>query len=430
MLPARTTVLLLALAAPGILLAWAPVPFRQSSLDLRGWPGWRGPLRTGVSGGTKLLTHWGKAGPRLLWQATTLGVGFSSPAVSRGRIYVLGTRGDKEHLFVLDAAHAGKELWSAEIGPLFRPSSTQFMGPRSTPTLDGDRLYALGSAGDLVCLGLDGKERWRKHLLGDFQGQRGPWGYSESPLIDRDAVVCTPGGPGATMVALNKKTGAVLWKASVPTGSDAAYASAIVAEAGSVRQYIQFLSGCLVGIRASDGKLLWSYNGVLGAFNCATPVFHEGHVFITASGQPGKEGGALLALTPVKDAKGGVNAKEVYRNTTLASYLGGVVLFNGALYGTSDSALACIDFKTGKTNWQNPGVGPGGIIAADGHLYLRGDNGTMALATASPFRYDEKSRFDPPHRSKITTCAAPVIADGKLYLRDQEALLCYDLRKE
>ncbi len=304
------------------------------------------------------------------------------------------------------------------------------MGPRSTPTLDGDRVYALGSTGDLVCLGLDGKERWRRHLVRDFQGQRGAWGYSESPLIDRDAVVCTPGGQGATMMALNKKTGAVVWKASVPNGSEAAYASAIVAEAAGVRQYIQFLAGCLVGIRASDGKLLWSYSGVQGSFHCATPVFHDGHVFITASGQPGKQGGALLALTAVKDVKGGVNAKEVYRNTTLATYLGGVVLFNGTLYGTSDSALVCIDFKTGKTNWQNAGVGPGGIIAADGHLYLRGDNGTMALAAASPVQYDEKSRFDPPHRSKITTRAAPVIADGKLYLRDQEALLCYDLRKE
>ncbi len=427
MLPARTTVFLLALAAPGVLLAWAPVPFRPSSLDLRGWPGWRGPLRTGVSGDTKLLPRWGKAGPRLLWQTTALGIGFSSPAISRGRIYVLGTRNDKEHLFVLDAVHAGKELWSAEIGPLLQTDSQRFMGPRSTPTVDGDRIYALGSEGDLVCLGHDGKVRWRKHLVRDFQGQRGPWGYSESPLIDHDVVVCTPGGPGATMVALNKKSGAVLWKASVANGSGAAYASAIVAEVGNVRQYIQFLAGCLVGIRASDGKLLWSYSGVQGSFHCATPVFHDGHVFITASGQPPNQGGALLALTAAKD---GVSAREVYRNTKLASYLGGAVLVNGTLYGTSDSSLVCIDFKTGKTNWQSVGVGPGGIIAADGHLYIRGDNGTMALATASPVRYDEKSRFQPPHLSKIATRAAPAIADGKLYLRDQEALLCYDLRKE
>jgi outer membrane protein assembly factor BamB len=429
MRPVRTTVLIL-LTVSGVVLARAPAPFRSSSLDLRGWPGWRGPLRTGVSGDTRLLAQWGKIGPRLLWKTTTLGIGFSSPAVSHGRIYVLGTRGNKEHVIALDAGADGKELWTVELGPLDASESPpRNAGPRSTPTVDGDRLYALGSQGDLLCLSIAGELIWRKHLVRDLEGQRSSWGYAESPLIDRDLLICTPGGPKATMVALNKKTGVVVWKASVPMGNHAAYASPIVAEVGRVRQYIQFLAGCLVGVSAKDGKLLWSYDGVIGSFNCSTPIFHEGHVFVTASAsnRPVKNGGVLLALTTDKES---VTVKEVYRNTTLANYLGGVVLMGGALYGTNDTSLVCIDFKTGKTNWQSAAVGQASVIGADGHLYLRGNNGTVALVAALPARYVEKSRFNPPHLSKISCRAHPAIADGKLYLRDQETLLCYDLRKE
>jgi outer membrane protein assembly factor BamB len=431
MLPARTTVLfLLALTAPGILFAWAPAPLRPSSRDVRGWPGWRGPLRTGVSADTDLLARWGKEGPRLLWKTTTLGIGFSTPAISRGRIYVLGTRANKEQVIVLDATQMGKELWVAELGPLDSSESPpRHAGPRSTPTVDGDRLYTLGSQGDLLCLSTDGKQVWRKHLVRDLEGQRSSWGYAESPLVDRDLLICTPGGPKATMAALDKKTGAVVWKACVVKGNHAAYASPIVAEVGQVRQYIQFLSGCLVGVGAKDGKVLWSYDGIIGSFNCATPIFHDGHVFVTASdsSRPVKNGGALLAL---KITNGNVTAKEIYRTTALANYLGGVVLVNGALYGTCDSALVCVDFKTGKTNWQNNSVGQASIIGADGHLYVNGDHGAVALVAAMPAGYLEKSRFSAPHRSKSSVRAHPAIADGKLYLRDQETLSCYDLRKE
>jgi outer membrane protein assembly factor BamB len=421
---ARATLLLLAI--PAVALAFAPAPFRPSRS--RDWPGWRGSDRTGVSVETGLLARWAKVGPKLLWKTTTLGTGFSSPALSRGRLYVLGTRNQKEYVLALDAAREGKELWATELGPLLPATGLNYPGPRSTPTVDDDRVYTLGSEGNLLCLDRAGNVIWRTHLVRDLKGARGTWGYAESPLIDRDVLICTPGGANATMVALNKKTGAVVWKAVVPNGNQAAYASAIVAEVGGVRQYVQFLGGCLAGIAARDGKLLWTYDGVLGTFNCCTPIFHDGHVFISAFGRAGKAGGVLLKLTAGKE---GVTAKEVYRNADLAIYHGGVVRLGGALYGTNSSALVCVDFKTGKTRWKNSAVGKGAILAADGHLYVRGDRGTVALVKASPEGYTEKSRFDPPHRAvKVSALAYPAIADGRLYLRDQEALLCYDLKNE
>jgi outer membrane protein assembly factor BamB len=424
MLSARTTLLLLAL--PALAFAFAPAPFRPSAgLD---WPGWRGADRTGVSRETRLLARWAKAGPKLLWKTTALGVGFSSPVVSRSRVYVLGTRNNKEYILALAAAQEGKELWATELGPQMRSNDSRYLGPRSTPIVDGDRIYALGSEGDLLCVNFAGNMIWRKHLVRDFSGTRCSWGYAESPLIDRDLLICTPGGANASMVALNKKTGAVVWKGSWPVGNKASYASAIVAEVAGVRQYVQFLDDGLVGVGAKDGKLLWTYKGVSGSFNCCTPIFHDGHVFVSAEGDDGKTGCALLKLTA---SGAGVTAKEVYRNTDLANQHGGVVRLGGALYGTSDTALVCVDFRTGQTRWKNPAVGQGTVLAADGHLYVFGFRGTLALVAASPDGYTEKSRFNPPHRAgKIAALAHPAIADGRLYLRDQEALLCYDLKKD
>ncbi len=380
-----------------------------------------------MSSETGLLARWAKGGPKLIWQTTTLGAGFSTPAVSHGKIYLLGTRNGKEHVIALDAAAAGKELWTAELGPIRAGGPANYPGPRSTPTVDGDLIYALGSEGDLACLSRAGKIVWHRHLVQDLGGLPGTWGYAESPLIDGDLVVCTPGSPRATLVALNKKTGAVVWKAAVPQGIQAAYSSPIVATVGRVRQYVQFLEGCLAGVDARDGKLLWSYDGVLGLANCSTPLFHEGHVFVTAVGRPGKAGGSLLQLKADKNV---MTATEVYRNNDLANQYGGIVLVGGCLYGTNNSELVCVDFKSGQTKWKHHAVGKGCLTAADGHLYLRGDGGPIALVAVSPAGYTEKSRFNPPHRGQFAARAHPVIVDGRLYLRDQDALLCYDLKKD
>jgi outer membrane protein assembly factor BamB len=425
----------LLLAGALLLPCLAPVPVETVAAD---WPGWRGQDRNGVSSETGLLKEWSRDGPKQVWKATKLGGGYSTPAVANGRLYLLGTRDRREQVFALDAKD-GKEIWATEVGAIARDGPPSYPGPRSTPTVDGDRLYALGSDGDLLCLSTAGKVNWRKNLTRDFDGARGRWAYAESPLIDGDVLVCTPGGTDATLVALNKKTGAVLWKASVPLGAapkgrgskpnDAAYASAIVAEVGGIKQYVQFLGGCVVGVSARDGKLLWRYNGISGITNCATPIFHDGCVFVSATGRGPSptNGSALVKLTAGKD---GVTAKEVYHISDLANHHGGVVRVGGSLYGTNNTSLLCIDFKTGETKWQDRSVGKGSVTAADGHLYVRGERGAVALVEATPAGHKEKGRFDQPDRSNRPAWPHPVISGGRLYLRDQDVLLCYNVKAE
>src|SRR5438309_7593324 len=215
------------------------------------WPGWRGADRTGVSAETGLLKEWPADGPKLLWKATGLGNGFSTPSVAAGRIYLMGSKDGEEFTLALDVKD-GKQLWATKIGPVGKEGPPSYPGPRSTPTVDGERIYVIGSDGDLACLDLEGKVIWHKNLGKDLDGTRGRWAYAESPLIDGDVLVCTPGGAKTSLAALNKLTGDVLWKAQVPGGGEAAYASAIVAEAAGVRQYVQFLRNGVVGVAAKD----------------------------------------------------------------------------------------------------------------------------------------------------------------------------------
>ncbi|MGH7969168.1 MAG: PQQ-binding-like beta-propeller repeat protein, partial [Limisphaerales bacterium] len=225
------------------------------------WPQWRGPDRTGVSREKGLLKEWPKAGPPLLWQATSIGRGYSTPSVVGDRIYVLGNEDlDNEFVEALSLSD-GKKAWSARLGNVGNPKQQpNFPAARSTPTVDGDLLYALGSDGDLACVETGaGKVRWRKNLRADFGGKPGDWAYAESPLVDGEALICTPGGADATLLSLNKRTGEVLWKCAVPGADDAAYASAIVVDAGGVRQYVQMLKKGLVGVEAKTGRFLWRY---------------------------------------------------------------------------------------------------------------------------------------------------------------------------
>jgi outer membrane protein assembly factor BamB len=401
-------------------LAPALLPLKAAPGD---WPGWRGPDRTGVSTETGLLKEWPAGGPKLLWKVTGMGGGYSTPSVADGRIYLMGSKGKDEYAIVLDAKD-GKQLWATKIGPVGRDGPPTYPGPRSTPTVDGDRIYVLGSDGDLACLDKDGKVLWQKNLARDLGGTRGRWAYAESPLIDGDVLVCTPGGAKASLAALNKKSGEVIWKAEVPDGGEAAYASAIVAEAGGVKQYIQFLRNGVAGVSAKDGKFLWHYGKGATTTNCSTPIFRDGFVFESIAG-PGVGGCALLRLS----AEGqGVAAQEVYYNRSLSNHHGGVVLVGDSLYGTTN-ALVCMDFKTGKVRWQDRSVGKGSVSAADGHLYVRSEkSGQVALVEATPTGYKEKGRLDQPSRSKYNAWPHPVIANGRLYLRDDDVLLCYDVK--
>jgi outer membrane protein assembly factor BamB len=387
------------------------------------WPAWRGADRTAVSKETGLLKEWPAAGPKLAWKATGLGAGYSSPAVVGDRIFTLGTREKDEYALALNAAD-GKPVWATKVGPIAKggPPGAAYPGPRATPTVDGDRVYVLGSDGDLVCLDTAGKEQWRKNLEKDLGGKRGIWDFSESPLIDGDVLICTPGGPSASLAALNKKTGEVIWSATVPEGGEAAYASPIIAEAGGVKEYVQFLRNGVASVAAKDGKFMWLFGREPTSTNCSTPIFHDGCVFESHSG-PGGSGCALLRLTP--DAPG---YKAEYFKKTLGNHHGGMVLIGDYVYGTTQTVLACVDLKTGDEKWKDRSVGKGSIAAADGRLYVRGEKGAVALVEATPDGYKERGKFDQPSRSKWPAWPHPVIANGKLYLRDDDVLLCYDVK--
>jgi outer membrane protein assembly factor BamB len=392
------------------------------------WPQWRGPQRNGISKETGLLKEWPKEGPKLLWHVKEIGSGYSTPAVVGGRIYLLSNQGnDHEFVQALDVKN-GKQLWSTRLGKVGNPDQQPaYPGARSTPTVDGRLLYALGSDGDLACMeAATGKVRWQKNLRAEFGGKPGVWAYSESPLVDGDALICTPGGSAVTLVALNKRTGDVLWKCAVPGGDEAAYASAIVVETGGVRQYVQFLQGGVVGVDARSGKFLWRYDKTAqgSPANIPTPVAHEDAIY-TASG---RGGGGLVRL---KLNQGAIEAEPVYAAMRLPNAIGGAVTINGYLYGTAGQALTCAEFTTGEVKWQDRGVGAGSICYADGRLYLHGENGEVALVEATPEAYREKGRFTPPdapERGRSRAWAYPVVANGRLYIRDMGSLWCYDVK--
>ena len=440
------------------------------------WPQLRGPRRDGKSTETGLLKEWPDDGPPLAWKVDKLGGGYSAPSVAAGRIFGMSNRGDEEVVWALSEKD-GSEIWVTPLGPAFRQRASQGReGPACTPTVDGERLYVEGLAGNVACLqARDGKIVWQRSLTEDFGGRVPRWSYRESPLVDGDKVIVTPGGADATLVALNKATGETIWKGQVPSGSDAgsaapggadrgrggpgesdrgrggpggrgggrggfggggsgaAYASVIAIDFEGQRQYVQLISNALVGFAASDGKFLWRYDTPANrmGINCSTPLFHDGMVF--ASSAYGA-GGGLVKLG--KDSDGGVKAEEVYATTDMQNHHGGMILLDGYLYGASGGneggALACLDFQSGKVMWdQRQSAGrraKGSVVLADGRLYYRMEDGTMLLIEPSPKQYIERGRFEQPGRSGAPAWPYPVIANGKLYLRDQDILLCYDVK--
>lgn len=390
------------------------------------WPGWRGPDRDGLSPEKGLLKQWPEGGPKMLWKITELGAGFSTPSVAQGKIFVMGTKGKDEYIIALDFTD-GKRLWDSKIGTL----AGGHPGPRCTPTVDGDKLYALSSDGKLVCAATaSGEVVWKKDLKADFGGKTGSWAYAESPLIDGDTLICTPGGDKATMLALNKVTGATIWQGAV-TSLDgvkknfgtAGYSSAIVANLHGKKQYLQFLSGGVVGVDAQTGKFLWHYDKPAnGTANCSTPLVHGNSVF--AASNYGVGGG----LASIKKDGDSFTAEEDYFVKAMQNHHGGMILVGDHLYGTGAQTLICLEIKTGKIAWQERGVGKGSIFYADGLLFHRSENGPVALVEATPTGYVEKGRFSQPDRSEKKAWPHPVVVGGRLLLRDQDVLLCYDVK--
>jgi outer membrane protein assembly factor BamB len=397
------------------------------------WPTFRGAQRTGVSKEKGLLQTWPEGGPKLLWDAVGVGRGYSSPAVADGRIYTLGdgssiTEDKDEYLFAYDQAK-GELLWKTKTGTPWNEGNPDWQSSRSTPTVDGKRVYVVTPLGELVCCdSATGKEVWRKSLKKDFEGNKGDgWGYSESVTIDGNKLVCTPGGAKNTMVALNKENGETVWTTSQEGNRGAGHASIVVAEVGGTRVYVTTTASGALGVRASDGKLLWNYNIDNTTAVIPTPIVRNDLVFFTAGYG---RGGALLKQTGSAD---GVSVEEVYPlRRNLGNKHGGVVLIGDYLYGDSeDSGVPfCADLMTGEEKWKKRGSGKGSaaFAAADGRLYVHFADGTMVLAKASPDDFEEVGSFKIPHGTNRPSWAHPVIADGKLYLREQDHILCYDVK--
>jgi hypothetical protein len=396
------------------------------------WPQFHGPNRDNLCTEKGLLDKWPEAGPKLLWKTTGLGKGYSSVAVVGGKLYTMGDRDaggtNRQSVLAIDVA-SQKLLWSTPIGPTHKD------GSRCTPTVDGELLYVVGTDGDLACLeSATGKIRWQKNFGRDFAGRMmSGWKFSESPLVDGDRLVCTPGGEDATIVALDKRTGSTVWKCAVPKlgdrgGDGAAYSSIIAARLAGVPQYIQFLGRGVVGVEAKSGKFLWGYNRVANKVaNITAPLVRGDYVFATSSY---KTGSALLKIVRHGSE---VKAEEVYwlDYTTFANHHGGVVLVGDHIYGAdgqNGGAPACVDFLTGKVVWKSNSLGSGSaaVLFADGHLYFRYQNGIMALVEAVPQECRVRSTFS-VGKPAGPAWAHPVIVDRKLYLRDHDTLYCYDV---
>ncbi len=430
-----------------------------ASASAADWPQWQGPDRNAISKDTGLLKEWPKDGPPLAWRIAGLGGGDSAPAIAAGKIFGMSHRGEDEVVWALSETD-GTELWVTKLGPAFRQAMPQSReGPGCTPTVDGERLYALGIGGDLACLQIsDGKILWQRNLVKDFGGVVPTWSYRESPLVDGENVLCTPGGTEATMVALDKLTGKTIWTSRLPdsSGGDsggpgggpgrggrgggpggnsgAAYSSPIAIEFGGQRQYVQLTARALIGVAASDGKFLWRYDRPANrmGINCTTPLYHDGQVFAASAYGAG---GGLVKLS--KDAEGGIKAEEVWFSRSMENHQGGVVLVDGTLYGSNGGNaggyLACLDFKTGDVLWdeRQPDkrrVRKGSVAVADSRIYYRTEEGELILIEPSRSEFLERGRFTQPDRTRQPAWAHPVIANGKLYVRDQDVLFCYDVK--
>lgn len=392
------------------------------------WPQWRGPDRTDVSREKGLLKEWPENGPPLVWLFKDAGFGYSGFSIADGQLFTMGAKGGKEFLLCLDDKQ-GTELWRVETGNQLENNWGD--GPRGTPSIDGQHVYAIGADGDIVCAKRsDGEIVWRKKMQ-DFGGEVPNWGYTESPLVDGELVICTPGGEQGTVLALNKKTGEKVWQSSDLT-DPAHYSSTIVVEHNGIRQYIQLTEKSIAGFNAKTGAMLWRADWPGRTAVIPTPIFRDGYVYVTS----GYGVGCNLFRIDENNQVEAVyddEAKKLMKN-----HHGGVVLIGDHLYGHSDSVgWVCQEFATGKQMWRERSVlGKGAVTSADGMLYCISEgDGVVALVEATPEGWKEKSRFTLTPQTEIRDpdgriWTHPVIANGRMYLRDQDLIFCFDVKKK
>jgi len=392
------------------------------------WTTWRGPRGDGHSIEKGLTQSWESA-PPLLLRVDDLGSGYGSVSVAGSRFYAIGNDGLENEFVQARETNTGKLVWKLRLGKVGNPDQQpSYPASRSTPVLDGGLLYALGSDGDLVCVDTrSGQERWRKQLRTDFGGVPGTWAFSETPLVDGNRLIVTPGGKDNTLVALDKRTGDVLWKCAVEAGGGAAYASPIVATIAGTKQVVQYVRSTMVGVDAATGKLLWTFNRTSDprtGSNIGTPVVYKDGVYGAAS---------LVGAGLATVAKNGESftATSAYFDRTLPSAIGGIVRIGEYGYGANGQTFVCFDWATGTVKWSERGVGAGAMIVADNRIFLRKEGGEVALIEPSPEGFKGRGNFLPDghaQRGRAESWAYPALSDGRLYIRDGAKLWVYDVR--
>jgi outer membrane protein assembly factor BamB len=406
--------------SPGALATAIAILVATSSVSNRArddWPQWRGPNRDGRSAERGLLKSWPKQGPPLAWRASGAGEGYSSFAVADGRVYTLGARGGREYVLAFDAA-SGKPVWATDHGRRF--GNDRGDGPRGTPTVEAGRVYAFGASGDLTVLdAASGKLIWTVNVLEKFGGDNITWGLSESPLVLNDRILVNAGSPNASIVALRKTDGSVLWRSG---NDEAGYSSAVLQQIGGLREAIFFTGRRALGVNVDDGRVLWSYDRVSNrTANIATPIVQGNRVFLSS------DYGTGAALLELSAAGGGVTAREVYFTREMRNHHASSVLVGDYLYGFSSAILTAMHFGNGEVAWRDRSVGKGSLVFADDRLYLYSENGVVGLAEATPAGYRELGRFH-VQTGRLPTWSHPVVSGGRFYLRDQDVIYAYDVR--
>jgi len=386
------------------------------------WPRFHGPASDNISTDTGLLPEWPEGEPPLLWTAEGIGEGFASVTTAGGLIHTAGNLGDRT---VLTALYLdGRIRWQAENGGGWTGS---YEGARGTPTVDGDRVYHESPLGEVICLdAVSGSRIWQRNILDDFDAENVRWALAESVLVDGDRVICCPGGHTASVVALDKSTGETVWT-SPGTGDAAGYASPRLVEHHGLRMIITMSAKALLGVDAEDGRLLFRYPHLTEYdVNATTPLFHDGQIFISS----GYGTGSVMLELAVDGRQAQVD--PVWNSRDLDNHHGGVILFDGHVYGAAHSShrggWICLDWATGQMRYAERGVGKGSLTCADGMLYTLSEKGTMGLAAATPDGHQLLGRFQLPSGGEGLAWAHPVVIGHRLYLRHGDRLFAYDLQ--